>query len=102
MDAREYLDMTENAVRHFYAGLDSCWKVYERALEHWEEDPHKVTASVFRQLVLTFWNNPLYDLAYDLGNPTIDIYANEILLSGLGWATYEKFRSELEYAYISA
>lgn len=197
MDASEYLDLTEHAVRHFYVGLDSCWQVYERALEHWdisrigkpltddekekarkyaeesgkyfclkfsegtlagaitqvaatgirlfstisevpndcieivppkaktvipfcigerkyglpigliiyasrnqyahwEEDPHKVTTKVFQQLTLAYRNNPLFDLAYDLGNPTIDIYANEILLGGLGWSTYDRYRSEME------
>jgi hypothetical protein len=35
-------------------------------------------------------------LAFDLGNPTIIIYANEILLCGLKWTTYEKYRSEME------
>ena len=197
MDAHQYLDLTEHAVRHFYAGLESCWQVYESALEHWdisrfgeplteeemararrfteqagqylylkffegtfagaiaqvaatgirlfsknetipddcseivpsnakkaipfcigkrkyglpigliiyaarnqyahwEEDPHKVTTNVFRQLTVAFWNNPTYDLAFDLGNPTIDIYANEILLGGLDWTTYDKFRAEME------
>ena len=197
MNLKEYLDLTEHAVRYFYDGLDSCWKVYEQALDHWdisrigkpldeeererakryveqagkyfslkfsegtfagaitqvaatgirlfstnteipddfreivpknaksvipfcigerkyglpigliiyaarnqyahwEEDPHKITANVFRQLTIAFWNNPMYDLAYDLGNPTIDIYANEILLGGLGWTTYGKYRLEME------
>jgi hypothetical protein len=197
MNVHEYLNLTEHAVRYFYAGLDDCWQVYERALEHWdlsrvgkplteeemerarkyveqagkyfslkfsegtlagaifqvattgirlfsanniipddcidivspkaksaipfcigkrlyglplgliiyaarnqyahfEEDPHQVTSNVFHQLTIAFWDNPLYDLAFDLGNPTIDIYANEILLGGLNWTTYEKFRSEME------
>jgi hypothetical protein len=63
---------------------------------HWEEDPHSVTTNVFNQLSIAFWDNPLYDLAFDLGNPTITIYANEILLGGLNWTTYEKYRSEME------
>lgn len=193
----EYLKRTEHAVQHFYTGLDSCWQVYEQALEHWdmsrigrplteeemararryteqagkyfylkfsegilagaitqvaatairlfstnngvpqdcsdivpetaksiipfcigqrkfglpigliiyaarnqyahwEEDPHNVTTKIFQQLAVTFWNNPLYDLAYDISNPTIDIYANEILLGGLNWTTYERYRSEME------
>jgi len=197
MEARAYLDRTEHAVRHFYAGLDSCWQVYEQALEHWdmsrigkpltdqemerarkfteqagqyfylkfsegtlagaivqvaatgirlfstndtipedcseyvpesaksiaaycigkrmyglptglilyaarnqyahwEEDPHKVTANVFRQLSFAFRDNLTYDLAFEIGNPSINIYANEILLGGLNWTTYERYRQEME------
>jgi len=197
MNALGYLDLTEHAVRYFYAGLDDCWQVNKRALAHWdltrigkasteeemararkfveqageyfslkfsegtlagaifqvaatgirlfstnkiipydcinivppnaetaipfcigkrlyglpigliifaarnqyahfEEDPHRITTNVFHQLLLAFWDNPLYDLAYDLDNPTIDIYANEILLGGLHWTTYEKYRLEME------
>lgn len=196
-DIQEYLDLSEHAVRHFYAGLDDCWQVYERALPHWdlsrigkplteeemerarkyveqagkyfhlkfsegslagavlqvaatgiriystnkiipddcsdivspkartaipfcigkrryglpvglivyaarnqyahlEEDPHQVTTNVFHRLETAFWNNSFYDLAFDLGNPTIDIFANEILIVALGWNTYEIFRVEME------
>jgi len=197
MNVQEYLDLTEHAVRHFYAGLDDCWQVYEQALEHWdlsrvgkplteeemerarkyveqagkyfslkfsegtlagaifqdaatcirlfsknttipddcvgmvsskaksaipfcigkrlyglpigliiyaarnqyvhlEVDPHQVTTNVFHQLTVAFLDNPLYDLAFDLGNPTIEIYASEILIGGLNWTTYGEFRPEIE------
>jgi len=197
MQALEYLDLTEHAVQHFYAGLRSCWEVYERALEHWdisrigqpltgeeterarryveqagkyfdlkfsegtlagaitqvaatgirlfstntsipddcsdivpgkakaaipfciggrmyglpigliiyaarnqyahwEEDPFEVTRNVFRKLALSFADNFFFDLAFVLENPTIQIYANEVLLGGLHWTTYEKYRHEME------
>jgi len=32
----EYFRDTEHAVRHLYAGLDSCWSYYQQALEVWE------------------------------------------------------------------
>ncbi len=197
MRPSEYLDLTEHAVRHFYAGLRSCWEVYERALEHWdmsrigmpltpeeserarryveqagkyfylkfseatlagaitqvattgirvfskcasipgdcldivspkakaairycigrrmyglpvglilyaarnqyahwESDPFDVTRNVFRKLATSFRDNLIYDLAFDLENPTIDIYANEILLGALHWTTYEKYKEEME------
>ena len=63
---------------------------------HWEEDPYQITTDTYRQLAIAFWDKPLNDLAFDLGNPTIDIYANEILLGGLNWTTYDKFRVEME------
>jgi hypothetical protein len=63
---------------------------------HWEEDPFAITTKVFRRLAIAFSDNLTYDLAFVLENPTIDIYANEILLGGLRWTTYEKYRSEME------
>jgi hypothetical protein len=35
-DADEYFRQTEHAVRHAYAGLDSCWTCYQQALQHWD------------------------------------------------------------------
>lgn len=35
-DSDEYFRQTEHAVRHSYAGLDSCWLYYQEALQHWD------------------------------------------------------------------
>lgn len=32
----DYFKETEHAVRHLFAGLDSCWSYYERALDRWD------------------------------------------------------------------
>jgi hypothetical protein len=194
----EYFRDTEHAVRHLYAGLDSCWSYYQQALEHWdisqicqpmtpdrnaalhrylelagkyfslkfseamfagailqvaymairlfsrndlipsscqgvvrssnksaipfcigrerhgipvglivyaarnqyshwdEEEPHDITKKVFEALSAAFYPQMLSDLAFELSNPTITVYANEVLLVALGWNTYDKYLAEME------
>jgi hypothetical protein len=71
-----------------YAGRNQC--------NHWdEEDSHPVTRKIFSALSAAFLNNPLSDLAFDLGNPTIAIYSSEILFTALGWNSYEKYLVEM-------
>lgn len=193
----EYLRDTEHAVRHFYAGLDSCWSYYQQATKHWsiaqadqpltperkaeldrylqmagryfdlklseamfagailqvaymairlysqngtippdsmhlvqssqksavkfcigplrygirtglivfaarnqynhwdDEEPRCPTKTIFDALSAAFYNNMWANLAFDLSNPTINVYANEILLTALGWTTYEKYLAEV-------
>ena len=193
----DYIQRTEHAVVHFYAGLESCWAYYQLALEHWdisqvnepmtperkaaldrylalagkyfnlklseamfagailqmaymairlystnsivptscvdfvrptqksavpfcigrekhgvpvglivyagrnqyghwdEEEPYDVTKAVFHALNRAFSNNPFADLAFSLRNPTIPVYANEILLTALRWTTYYEYVQEL-------
>ncbi len=55
-----------------------------------------MTKNVFNQLTLAFYSNMFYDLAFDLGNPTINIYANEILLGALHWDTYDIYLQEMQ------
>jgi hypothetical protein len=43
-----------------------------------------------------FADNPFSDLAFDLGNPTINIYASEILLTALGWTTYVAYLANMK------
>ena len=64
---------------------------------HWGDDEtHEVTAAVFDTLTTAFLDNPLADLAFDLGNPTITIYAGEILLTALGWTSYDVYLAEMK------
>ena len=193
----EYFEKTEHAVRHLYAGLDSCWAVYEEAEQHvagrpmdhpltpeqkealekylelagkyfylkiseamfaggifqiaymairiysrnesipescvdlvpstshpavpfcigeerhgvpkglliyaarnqyshWDDDePHEVTNNVFNALTRAFRDNMLYDLGFSLSNPTINVYADGVLLVALGWRTYDEYLAEM-------
>jgi len=63
---------------------------------HWdEEESRRSTSKIFSALSVAFWDNPLSDLAFDLGNPTIPIYASEIVFTALGWGSYEKYLVEM-------
>ena len=64
---------------------------------HWDdESPHEITTNVFNVLSRSFKENTFADLAFSLSNPSITVYANEVLLVALGWITYEKYVSEME------
>jgi len=64
---------------------------------HWDEEkPHDVTQNVFRALSEAFSENVSSDLAFELSNPTINVYANEVLLIALGWTTYDKYFAEMK------
>lgn len=58
---------------------------------HWEEKPAKITKRVFASLSDGVANDPLCDLAFDLGNPTISLYADAILYIALGWHSYDVY-----------
>jgi len=193
---QEYFIQTEHAVRHFYAGINSCWAYYKGALKYWDiskghpkttedkadlnrflelakkhfdlkfsegvfsgsilqiaamgiryfsrnesipesckrivtakdttaiqfcigkelyglpigliiyaarnqynhwddENPHKITTSVFNMLSSCFREDVFNDLAFSLSNPGIAVYANEVLLTALHWETYEEYLSEM-------
>ena len=63
---------------------------------HWDEDrSHPTTREIFDALSRAFWNISSSDLAFDLSNPTIPIYAHEILVTALGWDSYEKYLGEM-------
>jgi hypothetical protein len=70
---------------------------------HWDEpDVHEQTRAVFDALASAFMDNPWADLAFDLGNPTIGIYAAEVLFTALGWDTYEKYLAAMTQIVHSA
>lgn len=64
---------------------------------HWNEggDLRKANRMVFDALALAHANDQLRDLAYDLGNPTITVYASELVLGILIWTTYDAYLAEM-------
>ncbi len=59
---------------------------------HWDDEKlDDVPQNVFRALSAAFSDNMWFDLAFELGNPTITVYASEVLLVALGWTTYDKY-----------
>lgn len=64
---------------------------------HWDDkEPHKVTRNVFNTLSNAFCDTMMADLAFELTNPTINVYANEILLTAMNWKTYEIYLHEMK------
>ena len=62
---------------------------------HWDDEPYAVTRNVFAALSRSFERDMLYDLAFDVGNPSITVYANEVLLGALGWIRYDQYELEM-------
>ena len=62
---------------------------------HWDDEPHEVSRRVFDALSAAFYNNALYDLAFEIDDPGITVHANEVLLGALGWKTYERYEAEI-------
>ena len=63
---------------------------------HWDdEEPRKVTRNVFNALSAAFHDNMFADLAFALSNPTINVYANEVLLTALRWKSYDTYLGEM-------
>lgn len=63
---------------------------------HWDEkEPHQPTKAIFNALSAAFHENMWADMAFELSNPTINVYANEILLTALGWRTYDTYLAEV-------
>ena len=63
---------------------------------HWDEQLHEIPKNVFGTLSAAFHHNMLSDLAFELSNPTINVYAHEILLVALGWKSYETYLAEMK------
>jgi len=64
---------------------------------HWDdEEPHKVTRNVFDSLSAAFFDNMMADLAFEISNPAINVYANEILLTAMNWTTYDTYLHEMK------
>lgn len=64
---------------------------------HWDaERLYEINEWVFEKLYDAFSDNPLSDLTFDFRNPTINIYAGELLLVALGWYSYEIYLAEMK------
>lgn len=63
---------------------------------HWDEKPYPIDKRVFDTLSLAHIDDMHADLAYALSNPTITVYANEILLGLLEWTTYGRYLAEMQ------
>lgn len=63
---------------------------------HWDdENAHEMTEKVFGVLSSAFSLDPLSDLGFELSNPSITVFASEVLLVALGWRTYDRYLLEM-------
>lgn len=63
---------------------------------HWEEEELRDPArAVFSRLAAAHHADPLWDLALDLSNPTINVHANEVVIGLLGWKSYEDYERDV-------
>lgn len=60
---------------------------------HWDDAQltDRLNVNVFARLNRDFRQNELMDLAFDLSNPTIHVYANLVLMDALRWRTYGEY-----------
>ncbi len=64
---------------------------------HWDDDElRNVDTAIFAALDRAFEDNMWADLAFDLGNPTINIYGAEVLITALGWRDYDTYLAQMK------
>ena len=63
---------------------------------HWNDDPYNITFTVFNILSVAHYHDIWHDLAYELSNLSITIYAQEILIGALMWLSYEDYFNEMK------
>ena len=64
---------------------------------HWEEgEPgNKVTRNVFRHLLDAYYENPMFDLAYELEYPSTRPVSHYIVRIELNWKTYNHYLEDM-------
>lgn len=64
---------------------------------HWDDESFDYpTTKVFEALLLAHYDNPLFDLAYELGFPARTIKANHLVLNELKWRNYEQYNMDMK------
>ncbi len=65
---------------------------------HWEEgEPsNKVAKNVFRHLLYAYYDNPMFDLAYELEYPGTRPVSHYIVQNELKWRTYNHYLEDMK------
>jgi hypothetical protein len=64
---------------------------------HWMDDElREPSRTLFNRLAAQYFDDPMWDLALDLSNPTIDVYANEVLLGVLRLTDYSQYQRAVD------
>lgn len=63
---------------------------------HWDDKSFDFpTTQVFQALLNAYYENPLFDMAYELNYPERTIKANHLVLNELRWRNYEGYITDM-------
>ena len=66
---------------------------------HWDDEGFDFpTSQVFNALVAAHYDDPAFDLAYELNWPSRTIKAHHVVLNELRWSSYEAYESDMRSA----
>ena len=98
---RSFLNSGQKAVKYCIGrkvrGLPLGIIIYaaRNQYNHWDDPkPHKITKAVFDALALNHNYGHVKDPAFDLSNPTLNIYSHNIL-GLLEWKSYEAYEEDI-------
>jgi hypothetical protein len=64
---------------------------------HWEDESFDFpTSQVFSALLSAYYENPLFDMAYELNYPERTIKAHHLMLNELRWTSYDRYLADME------
>ena len=79
-------------------GIPSGLLIYagRNQYNHWDDKAFDYpTSQVFGALITFYYDNPLFDMAYELNYPERTVKSNHIVLGELGWNSYEKYYHDM-------
>jgi hypothetical protein len=63
---------------------------------HWDDEAFdSPTTAVFGALMAAHYDNPLFDLAYEMNYPARTLKANHIVLNELRWRVYDEYEADM-------
>lgn len=64
---------------------------------HWDDNSFDFpTRQVFKAFFITYYEDPFFDMAYELNYPKHTIKANHIVLNELRWRNYPEYLTDME------
>ncbi len=63
---------------------------------HWDDEAFDYpTTQVFGALLTSHYNNPLFDMAYELNYPARTLKANHVVLNELRWTSFAAYEADM-------
>ena len=64
---------------------------------HWDEETfYHPTTQVFRALIQAYYDNPLFDMAYELNYPARTTKSHYIVMGELRWQNYDRYEADMK------